>query len=193
MCLPFPLGSYIRDKNPDFEVIKTNENLYLYFNKPRSDQSGRYRCRALLQQSDFLYGEIHVNIYEDVTWEQCREVQYLIKGNRGERINCRARANPKPNIIWKKDNRLIDNNPRYFINSSGIVIKEAVSEKDGGVFEVSALVTETGASHQRRITVQIYCKSICLCPCPCLIVSFTAKPEIVTITDLAKGIEDDQM
>lgn len=27
-----------------------------------------------------------------------------------------------------------------------------------GVFQVSALVTETGATHDKRITVQIYCK-----------------------------------
>mgnify|MGYP007002779631 CR=1 FL=1 len=44
---------------------------------------------------------------EDVTWDQCPEMQYLIKGNSGERINCKASANPKPNskcfqvLLWQ--------------------------------------------------------------------------------------------
>lgn len=104
-------------------------------------------------------------------------MQHLIKDNVGERINCRASANPKPNsefqfvfschlfifnffikVIWRKDSELLSYNPRYFINSSGIAIKDKVTDKDGGVFRISALVTETGATHEKQITVQIYCK-----------------------------------
>ena len=92
-----------------------------------------YECRGLLQGSEALKAQIDIHIYEDVTWDQCDDVQYLIRGNVGERINCKAAANPKPNIIWTKiDSGALDNNPRYSINSSGIVIKGPVNDEDGG-------------------------------------------------------------
>lgn len=59
-------------------------------------------------------------------------------------------------VIWTKGNRQLDSNPRYLINSSGLIIKDAITDDDGGLFRISALVTETGATHEKRITVQIY-------------------------------------
>ncbi|KPM06100.1 fasciclin-2-like protein, partial [Sarcoptes scabiei] len=164
------------ERNPVFKKIIRDENLYLTFDDPKPEQSGTYRCRGLLQNSESLENQINVTIYEDVTWDHCPETQYLIKGNVGERINCRASANPKPNIIWTKGNRQLDSNPRYLINSSGLIIKDAITDDDGGLFRISALVTETGATHEKRITVQIY-----------------DRPNIETISEPKFGIENEQI
>ncbi|KAH9388653.1 Ncam2p [Tyrophagus putrescentiae] len=160
----------------NFKINFYEDKLLLNFLKPKSELSGTYTCRGLLQNSESLSNTIQVNIYEDVTWDQCPEMQYLIKGNSGERINCKASANPKPNIIWSKGSESLNNNPRYLINSTGIVVKGPVTENDGGVFQINAMVLQTGNTYEKRITVQIY-----------------SRPQIITTTDIVSGIEDDQV
>ncbi|KAH9521483.1 Ncam2p [Dermatophagoides farinae] len=164
------------ERHPEFKTINRDGNLFLSFDNPKPELSGTYKCRGLLQNSESLESQINVNIYEDVTWDHCPETQYLIKGNVGERINCRASANPKPNVIWTKEGRQLDSNPRYLINSSGIIIKDSITDDDGGVFQVSALVTETGSTQEKRITVQIY-----------------SRPMVEKISEPRFGIENEQI
>ena len=40
-----------------------DENLYLNFQNPKPEASGKYKCRGLLQNSESLESEIQVNIY----------------------------------------------------------------------------------------------------------------------------------
>lgn len=35
-------------------------------------------------------------------------------------------------VIWTKEGRQLDSNPRYLINSSGIIIKDSITDDDGG-------------------------------------------------------------
>lgn len=99
------------ERHPEFKTINRDGNLFLSFDNPKPELSGTYKCRGLLQNSESLESQINVNIYEDVTWDHCPETQYLIKGNVGERINCRASANPKPN-----GNDSVFSNVLYLIN-----------------------------------------------------------------------------
>ncbi|KAJ6223828.1 hypothetical protein RDWZM_002373 [Blomia tropicalis] len=158
----------------NFKVFESNGNLYLKFLNPKPELNGIYQCKGLLQNSETLSSQIDIKIYEDIKLEQCPQMQYLIKGNVGERINCKASANPKPKIIWTKGSEQLDRNPRYQVNSSGIIIKEPITDNDGGVFQISALVTETGKTYEERITVQII-----------------SRPQITVLADTAYGIEDD--
>ncbi len=102
-----------------------------------------------------MEAKIHINFYEDVQWIDCPLVQSLIKGRIGERIRCKASANPKPLISWTKEDANLDLNKRFTIDSNGIQINEEVDESDGGLFRVRALVTETGRLHEQYITVQV--------------------------------------
>lgn len=63
-------------------------------------------------------------------------------------------------VIWSKGSESLNNNPRYLINSTGIVVKGPVTENDGGVFQINAMVLQTGNTYEKRITVQIYCKLV---------------------------------
>jgi hypothetical protein len=102
-----------------------------------------------------LEAKIQINFYEDVQWIDCPSIQSLIKGRVGERIRCKASANPKPLISWTKEDVNLDKNERYAIDSNGIQINDEVHESDGGLFRVRALVTETGRLHEQFITVQV--------------------------------------
>lgn len=65
-------------------------------------------------------------------------------------------------VIWSKGSEALNNNPRYLINSTGIVVKGPVTENDGGVFQINAMVLQTGNTFEKRITVQIYCELVLL-------------------------------
>lgn len=93
-----------------------------------------------------------------MTWEDCPEIQALVKGEVGERIRCKASAHPKPNIAWMKDQSSLEGDTHYTIDSNGISINDPVVESDGGRYHVRALVTETGRLHNKYITVQVYGK-----------------------------------
>jgi neural cell adhesion molecule len=165
---------YTRDINRDIrtELIEFSKQLLLHFSKPTPNDSGLYKCTALFQHSDSLEAKIHINFYEDVQWIDCPLIQSLIKGRVGERIRCKASANPKPLISWTKEDVNLDLNKRFTIDSNGIQVNEEVDESDGGLFRIRALVTETGRLHEQYITVQVL-----------------VKPQITSFADHFEGVE----
>ncbi|KAI1288499.1 Fasciclin-2 [Halotydeus destructor] len=164
----FPTGKISVD------LTNNGEKLMLSFMDPSLNDAGNYRCEGNFQNSEKLQASINVIVYEGVTFRDCPEVQQLVKGDEQSKIRCTASANPKADITWLKDTEALDN-LRYVVDNSGLKIRGASAEVDGGTFTVRAVVMETGQFLEKTITVEVH-----------------VRPEIVDLNKEYELIEDEE-
>ncbi|RWS23392.1 Fasciclin-2-like protein, partial [Leptotrombidium deliense] len=153
------LFTELRWISPRGEELKTNDKIVvtpdtgritLHFLSPKQDDTGVYKCTANFQNSEPKSAEVSVTFYKDITWEECKLQQALVKGRSGERITCKVTASPSPSVSWKKNGKNL-NDQRYVIENTHISVKGEVTEEDAGNYEVQAEVEYTGNFDFRTI------------------------------------------
>nr|XP_032653549.1 hemicentin-2 isoform X2 [Chelonoidis abingdonii] len=115
---------------PDEGWVRVLRNLSLEIVSVQLDDGGRYECTA-----SNGHGTAHASIWlfvqEAPRGRVATSSQSFTRG--GEvRLNCTALGHPAPRISWKRWDRDLEKDSRFFIDAQGtLIIKEAVPEDAG--------------------------------------------------------------
>ncbi|RWS09429.1 Fasciclin-2-like protein [Dinothrombium tinctorium] len=140
--------------NDRIRIITEVGKTLLLFETPSKSDSGVYECESTFQNSEEYKAKKEINFFQNIEWENCPVVQSLIKGNVDESINCKVAATPSAQLTWTKGNKIIDQQ-RYVTENDKLKLRHPVSEEDGGEYQVSAFVQDTGKFEFRTITVNV--------------------------------------
>ncbi|RWS17538.1 Fasciclin-2-like protein [Dinothrombium tinctorium] len=171
-------------RNSRGEEVKSNERIristevgktMLLFDVPSKSDSGIYECESNFQNSEEYKAKIEITFFQNIEWENCPVVQSLIKGRFDESIHCKVAASPSAQLSWKKGNKDIDQQ-RYVIENHKLKLRYTASEEDGGEYQVSAFVQDTGKFEFRTINVNIH-----------------TSPKITELQDQVEGTEGEQL
>jgi len=166
-----PRGERITSSN-DFSVTLTNggDRQMLVFKNPQVEDEGTYKCKGFFMRTNPVEAEVEVSIFEGISFEDCPEVQALVKGRDQQVIGCRARSKPSADVTWLKDDKTLDK-LRYYPTTEGLQIRGTSDERDSGKYIIMAAVTETGLVEMKEITVETHVRPE--------IVDFNLSPEAV--------------
>lgn len=112
-----------------------------------------------------------------ITFEDAPINQYAVKGQ-DYKVKCRVKADPPPQVDWKKDHRMIINSGKFTMNSpinflcsliiplpshldhyvmdkDGVVIR-GVTEQDEGVYTCRVRVVSMGTIEERQVQLQVH-------------------------------------
>lgn len=70
------------------------------------------------------------------------------------KVKCQVEAMPPPTVEWTRNNVKLQNDPRYTIESDGLVINH-VDESDDGEYQCEVMVVDTGELKNRNIHLEV--------------------------------------
>lgn len=150
-----PRGELI-NSDDNFELLPTNTGaLSLIISNPTLKDSGEYRCQALFQLTININATIKVDIFKEITWDDCNPNQFLIEGSQDGKIYCRVSSLPPPELHWRKDFRKL-NNDSYSIENDGLRIKGPVQYSHAGSYEINAFIKTLGFLRKQIIKVKVH-------------------------------------
>ena len=82
-----------------------------------------------------------------------------MKGVEGQKIRCKVKASPSPDVTWLKDDTALDMT-RYSLDADGIKLPRATDDLDKGTFTILAMVVEVGGLETRTISVEVHSRPV---------------------------------
>jgi hypothetical protein len=88
-----------------------------------------------------------------ITFEDAPEFQYAVKGG-DAKVRCRVKADPVPQVDWKKDHRPLNDSSHFVVDKDGVVIRD-VGDADEGVYTCRVRVVQLGTVEERHIKLEV--------------------------------------
>lgn len=136
------------------EKHQEDHSLSLFFNSLQEEQAGKYTCKGIYADSQFLNKSVTIDTIIGITWDNAPPNQYPILGEDFS-IMCKVRARPSPSVDWLYNGELIKTNDHYIINAYSLTISK-VQESDDGIYTCRASVQTTGELQERLIRVEVH-------------------------------------
>lgn len=130
------------------------QKLALIISTLREMDSGNYTCVATYQSAQKISKVVTLKTYVAVTWEDAPEDQYPRLGE-DYKVKCKVTANPAPHVDWLINGGQVPKDPRYVMETDGLLIKN-VQATDDGIYTCRAFVMDTGDLQKRDIKVEVH-------------------------------------
>ncbi|CAG5115170.1 unnamed protein product, partial [Candidula unifasciata] len=130
--------------------LKLPDHMYeergtLYFVKVRREDEGKYMCVATHRQQGYINATVTVRIVEKPFFSTRPPNMTTAFEGQPMRLHCVAAGDPKPQIVWDKDGRILPttdpaatSNSRYLVFPNGTLLVQKVLIEDKGKYGCTA-------------------------------------------------------